>query len=575
MKGKLISTAVAAATALSAFGSLASPASASTPSSAATSTASAASPPKQTISAAVSGSWTIYHRDDAHTGDDSTLPQAIGATTGWVSPTLDQVVYDEPLIYNGLIYVGTSNNTVYALNQATGAVVWSKHLGAPQSGGWQCGDVNPTGILGTGVIDVALSRVYYVAFLTQYHSYYLYGFDLATGTIAQATQILPAGFDWTVQQQRGALAISHDGSHVYVPLGGRDGDCGTYYGWVVGVPTTTGKLPDELYRTPSTAESVWAAGGVLVDDSTGNVFFATGNAIPCNGAVDSDSVIRTAATLGAATSFFQPSDWLNNWCGPDLDLGSASPVIINPNLIFTSGKYGSGFLLNPANLGGTGHQLFRADVCHGIHSDATFGAFAYAAPYVYLECNGGGLVALQVSTASDTFSQCAASCIAPSWWVGGSATFGPPIVAGGVVWVADINGNGLYGFNATTGAQVFHSAGFSVEHFVSPSEAGGQVFVSASNVVRSFNMAFGCTAVGVGASPTSPQLVNTAVTLTANTTGCPNPSPSYEFWILHPGSTTWQVAQPYSTVNTYSWPTTGLLPGTYRFRSGRRTPPAA
>lgn len=90
--------------------------------------------------------------------------------------------------------------------------------------------MNPTGILGAGVIHTAHSRYYVVAFLTQFHSYYLYGLDLATGNILQVSQILPTGFDWTAQQ-RGALAASRDGTHIYVPFGGRAGDCGTYWGW--------------------------------------------------------------------------------------------------------------------------------------------------------------------------------------------------------------------------------------------------------------------------------------------------------------------------------------------------------
>ena len=554
MKGKLSAVTVAFALAFAATLGGLSPAAASP---------KPAAPPR-TSAAAPSGAWTTYHRDAGKTGYDPTIPQTTTATAGWVSPTLDETVYDEPLVYNGMVYVGTSNNTVYALNQGTGAIVWSQHLGAPQTGGWSCGNVNPTGILGTGVIDVALSRVFFVAFLSQYLYYYLYGFDLATGAVKEATQIAPGGFDWKIQQERGALALSADGSHVYVPFGGRAGDCGPYHGWVVGVPTTPGVVPDELYQTPSTGEGVWDAGGVVVDGTTGNVFFSTGNAIPCSGAINSDSVIRTGPTLGSATSFFQPSDWQSNWCAPDLDLGSAAPVMISPSLMFMAGKYGSGFLLNPGNLGGTGNGLFRADICHGIHSDATFGSFAYAAPYVYVECDGGGLVALQVNASTPSFSQCAASCIAPSWWAGGGTTFGPPIVAGGVVWVADIGGGGLFGFNATTGAQVYHSAGFPVDHFTTPSEAGGQIFVSADTQVRSFNMAAGCQSVSVTLSPASPSVVGTLVTVTAAAAGCPNPNPQYEFWLLPPGGT-WRVVRPYSTISSFGWDTRDQAAGTYLF----------
>ena len=99
--------------------------------------------------------------------------------------------------------------------------------------------------------------------------------------------------------------------------------------------------------------------------------------------VRSDSIIRTNPTLGSS-SFFQPSDWSPNWCGPDSDLGSASPVLISPTLMFTAGKHGGGFLLNPTNLGGTNGQLYpartpyvQADVCLGQNSDATFRLFDY------------------------------------------------------------------------------------------------------------------------------------------------------------------------------------------------------
>jgi hypothetical protein len=272
-------------------------------------------------------------------------------------------------------------------------------------------------------------------------------------------------------------------------------------------------------------------------------------------------------------SFFQPQDWQAHWCGPDWDLGSASPVLLSPSLMFMSGKYGQGFLLDPTNLGGTNGQLFPAkapyagvDVCVGNNADATFGSFAYAAPRVYLECENHGIVSLTVNAGAPSFSSCDASCAATgTWQAGGTMTFGPPIAAGGAVWAVDIGGSGLYGFDAATGAQIYHSGAFGVNHFSTPSEAGGQIFVSAGTEVRSFNMTFGCTSVGVNASPSSPSLAGTPVTITGTAAGCINPNPSYEFWILNPGSGTWQLARAYSTTATYNWSTAGLPNGTYRF----------
>ncbi len=147
------------------------------------------------------GAWTVYHRDDAHTGFDGSQPSATTASTGWTSPTLDESVYGEPLVYQGIVYVATLNNTVYALNQTDGSQVWSTHLRAPQFIGWSCGNVSPQGILGTPVIDSATGRIY-AATLGSDDVYRLEGLNLATGLEELNTVITTPtpGFDWHIPQ---------------------------------------------------------------------------------------------------------------------------------------------------------------------------------------------------------------------------------------------------------------------------------------------------------------------------------------------------------------------------------------
>ena len=455
------------------------------------------------IPAAASGAWTVYHHDDGHTGYDPTLPPLSSVTTGWVSGTMDAQVYAEPLIYNGIVYAATLNNTVYAFRQSDGVQLWSSHLGAPTTIGWLCGNVAPMGILGTPVIDATAGRIYAAALLSD-HIYHVFGLDLATGATVLQTLIpgtIGTGFNWTIEQERGALAL-HNG-YVYVPFGGRAGDCGSYHGWVVGVPTN-GSTTLAVYETPDIGIGIWTAGGVVVDDATGNVFAATGNGTGsgCNTVNQNDAVVRLSPTL-ALQDYFMPNDWQNNWCANDQDLGSASPLLISSGLLFQSGKWGGGFLMNPNSLGHVNGQLFpsptnytQAEVCFGNHSDATFGSFAYAAPFIYVECEGNGLVALNVNTGTPSFTPCGATCGAPNWSAGGG-TYGPPIVAGGAVWVAS-NGGGLTAFNAATGAQVFQSAAFSMNRFSTPAEAGGQVFVASKTVIRTFNMQFNFTLTPLG-----------------------------------------------------------------------------
>src|SRR5262249_53070514 len=58
-----------------------------------------------------------------------------------------------------------------------------------------------------------------------------------------------------------------------------------------------------------------------------------------------------------------------------------------------------------------------------------------------------------------------------------------------------------------------------------------------------------CRAVTPSAAPASTAIQGTTVTVTGSATGCSGPL--YEFWVLAPGSSTWRLAQPYSTSPTF------------------------
>src|SRR5260370_13008202 len=62
-------------------------------------------------------------------------------------------------------------------------------------------------------------------------------------------------------------------------------------------------------------------------------------------------------------------------------------------------------------------------------------------------------------------------------------------------------------------------------------------------------------------SCSSVSISSAAVTFTAHASGCPNPL--YQFWILAPGASSWQMVQAYSTSATWQWNTSGAAKGTY------------
>src|SRR6266446_7255442 len=75
--------------------------------------------------------------------------------------TISGNVYAQPLyIENGpggaaMVIAVTQSNNVYALNAATGAVIWQRNVGTPITSGLPCGNINPVGITGTPIVDLA------------------------------------------------------------------------------------------------------------------------------------------------------------------------------------------------------------------------------------------------------------------------------------------------------------------------------------------------------------------------------------------------------------------------------------
>src|SRR3972149_1568549 len=70
--------------------------------------------------------WYMFHHDLMHTGNsDSTAP--VTNRTAWRFNTGGPV--DSPTVAGGLVYVGSYDDNIYALNATNGAVVWTYTTG--------------------------------------------------------------------------------------------------------------------------------------------------------------------------------------------------------------------------------------------------------------------------------------------------------------------------------------------------------------------------------------------------------------------------------------------------------------
>ena len=148
-------------------------------------------------------------------------------------------VYAQPLYIEGgpsgpMIIAVTESNSVYALNATTGTVIWQRNLGPAVTSGLPCGNINPLGITGTPVVDLASRSLFLDAMIdgaTKKH--FIYSLNVDTGATnagwpvdVNATATYNGiSFTSLVQNERGGLALVN--GRVYVSYSGHGGDCGT------------------------------------------------------------------------------------------------------------------------------------------------------------------------------------------------------------------------------------------------------------------------------------------------------------------------------------------------------------
>src|SRR5262245_18757336 len=164
------------------------------------------------------------------------------------APSFSGAMYASPLYIEngpggqGAFIAVTLGNDVVALDETTGATLWSKNIGTPASGGnVGCvsgnGGVSTIGIVSTPVID-GQSRTLYVAGGTgdgtDIADQIASAFSIEDGSVRAGWPVDVSGkvpFDPAIHNQRSALSLVN--GILYIAYGGFVGDCGAYHGRVV------------------------------------------------------------------------------------------------------------------------------------------------------------------------------------------------------------------------------------------------------------------------------------------------------------------------------------------------------
>ncbi|HEY3087316.1 MAG TPA: PQQ-binding-like beta-propeller repeat protein [Jatrophihabitantaceae bacterium] len=403
--------------------------------------------------------WPTYHGNFARTGKAPSFPTP--RTLRVVATVrLDAAVYASPIVAEGITVVPTENDSVYGLD-ANGRQLWRRNLGEPtRRSDLPCGNIDPSGITGTAVYADGVA--YVVAEYRAPVRHELVALSIRDGTVRWRVSVDLPGADPAAMQERGALAIA--GGRVWVPFGGRAGDCGNYKGRVVGV-SLDGKGAPIAYTVPTPREGgIWAPPGVAVD-ADGHLLVAVGNGEHGQGDTYdySDSVLQLGVDARLIDSF-SPTTWGSD-NEDDLDLGSQGPVLIGTKWVFIAGKSGTGYVLRQGHLGGVGAQVWQGPVC------PAFGGAALDGDVVYVPCDDG-IRAVRVDAAGT----------AHVLWHASPSIAGSPVLGGGRVWALDQEAGVLHALDPMTGhstAQVdvgvtsrFATPALSGEHLLIPTLAG-------------------------------------------------------------------------------------------------------
>jgi hypothetical protein len=354
------------------------------------------------IPAAAQVSVTTYHYDNYRTGWNSEetvlTPSAVHGSSFGVLNTvaLDDQVDAQPLVVpnvtitagtfkgtiHNVVYVATDNNSIYAIDVTSGAVLLSANFGPPVVRPLGCGQNNPdVGINSTPVIDLSSNTLYAIAYTQQSTgpAYFVHALNLGSLTdeltpqLVTGSHTLTSGkaftFNATYQRQRPALLLAN--GNVYAAFGSFcDRSPNLSRGWVLGWQTgSLTPLPgNQLLDMQSTdtgqyfLSSIWMSGYGPAADDSGNVLFITSNSDPSGNTYDGvtniqESVVQVSSDLTTVLDLFTP-DNVGDLDENDLDFGSGGVMVLpdqpgsTPNLAVAAGKVGSMFLMNEDDLGG-------------------------------------------------------------------------------------------------------------------------------------------------------------------------------------------------------------------------------
>jgi polyvinyl alcohol dehydrogenase (cytochrome) len=234
------------------------------------------------------------HRSTNLAATSITPANAASLTQAWTVPG---VFVATPAVANGMVYAGSNNGTLYALNETTGKVIWKQFLGKVTKTTCGTRGITSSATVATDPKTGEL-RVYDAG-----GNGYLFALSAATGAVRWKSAVAVASTTVNDYYQWSSPTVA--GGKVYIGIASQC-DSPLVRGGVKEFDQSTGALLATHYTVPAGAigGSVWSSAAV----NSQSVFITTGNGAPSANPGESQSIIRLdAATLARTAIWTVPS----------------------------------------------------------------------------------------------------------------------------------------------------------------------------------------------------------------------------------------------------------------------------
>jgi hypothetical protein len=441
---------------------------------------------------------------------------------------------------HNVVFVATENDTAYAFDADSGAVLWQKSLlgsGEMPSDDRNCGQVTPTiGITSTPVINRSAGAhgvIYLVAMTldaSQNYHQRLHALDVTTGAELlggpmEIAAVYPASgggsntFAPGDYEERAGLLLLNG---VLYTTWTSHCDNSPYSGWVIAYNSSTLAQTAVLNVAANSAgggPSIWMAGGAPAADSAGNIYLLTANGVfdttldangfPGQGDYGNSflKIATSGGTLSVADYFAMYNEVAES--SGDTDLGSGGAMLLpdltdsggtTRHLVVGAGKDGNLYVVNRDSMGkfnpNNNNQIWQQ--LSGALPGGIWSTPAYFNGTVYYGPVGSPLLAFKVGNAmlaGSPSSQTAISFAYP----GTAAAISANGSASAIIWAHENAGSGavlhaydagnlateLYNSTQAAGGRDSFGTG---NKFITPTIADGKVFVGVTNGVAVFGL---------------------------------------------------------------------------------------